>query len=64
MSENLIKKIEELKKQRNAVILVHNYQKQEVRDIADFSGDSLELSRKASQTNADVICVLRRSFNG
>jgi len=55
MSENLIKKIEELKKQRNAVILVHNYQKQEVRDIADFSGDSLELSRKASQTNADVI---------
>ncbi|MDD3922359.1 MAG: quinolinate synthase NadA [Endomicrobiia bacterium] len=55
MSEELIKKIQELKKQRNAVILVHNYQRLELRSIADFTGDSLELSRKAAQTEADVI---------
>lgn len=55
MSQEIIEKIKELKKQRNAVILVHNYQRQEVQDIADFSGDSLELSRKAAGTKADVI---------
>ena len=55
MQEELIQKISELKKQRNAVILVHNYQKKEVQDIADFTGDSLELSRKAANTKADVI---------
>lgn len=55
MPEELIEKIQELKKQRNAVILVHNYQRLEVRSIADFTGDSLELSRKAAQTDADVI---------
>ncbi len=48
-------KIEELKKKRHAVILAHNYQLPEVQDIADFSGDSLELSRKAAATDADVI---------
>jgi len=55
MKEEIIQKINNLKKQRNAVILVHNYQKQEVQEIADFMGDSLELSRKAANTNADVI---------
>ncbi|MFH0790677.1 MAG: quinolinate synthase NadA [Candidatus Omnitrophota bacterium] len=52
---NITKKIKELKKKRNAVILAHNYQLPEVQDIADFHGDSLELSRKAAKTEADVI---------
>ncbi len=51
----IIEKIDRLKKQRNAVLLVHNYQLGEVQDIADFSGDSLELSRKAAETDAAVI---------
>jgi len=55
MSELLVKKIEELKRKRKAIILVHNYQPPEVQDIADFLGDSLELSRKAAQTDAEVI---------
>ena len=48
-------KIRELKKRRNAVILAHNYQLPEVQDIADFRGDSLELSRIAAKTDAEVI---------
>jgi len=51
----LLEKIESLKKRRNAIFLVHNYQLGEVQDIADFTGDSLELSQKAAKTNADVI---------
>ena len=51
----LIEKILGLKRERNAVILAHNYQLGEVQDIADFVGDSLELSQNAAKTDAEVI---------
>lgn len=47
--------IERLRRERNAVILAHNYQRPEVQQIADFVGDSLGLARQAACTNADVI---------
>ncbi len=47
--------IESLRREMNAVILAHYYQESEIQDIADFTGDSLDLSRKAESTNADVI---------
>lgn len=48
-------KIKALAQKRNAVILAHNYQPPEIQDLADLCGDSLELSRKAAQTDAQVI---------
>jgi len=51
----LIEKIMDLKAKRKATFLVHNYQLGEVQDIADFIGDSLELSQKAAKTDAEVI---------
>jgi quinolinate synthase len=55
MTDNVVQQIARLKRELNAIILAHNYQRGEVQDIADLTGDSLELSRKAAETNADVI---------
>ena len=54
--------IERLRKERNAVILAHYYQKPEIQDLADYVGDSLELSRKAAATDADVIAFCGVKF--
>lgn len=55
MDKRLLEQIEELKRRRRAVILAHNYQPDEIQDLADFCGDSLGLSIKASETDAEVI---------
>ena len=62
MKNELTDKINKLKKERKAVILVHNYQPGEVQDIADHRGDSLELSRIASRTDAQVVVFCGVSF--
>jgi quinolinate synthase len=60
--ERLKEEISKLKEQRNAIILAHNYQRDEVQEIADFTGDSLELSRTASTIDCDVIVFCGVNF--
>jgi quinolinate synthase len=52
---SLVDKIAELRKKKNAVILAHNYQRPEIQDIADYVGDSIELSRKAMEEDSEII---------
>ena len=53
--ENIVEEIAKLRRERKAVVLAHNYCRGEVQDIADFTGDSLELARRAAGVDADVI---------
>ena len=59
----LVKDILRLKEQRKAVVLAHNYQLGEIQDIADFVGDSLELSRSAAETDREVIVFCTKFFD-
>ena len=62
VGEDLLAEIDLLRKERNAVILAHYYQRPQIQDIADFVGDSLELSRKAADTDAEVIAFCGVKF--
>ncbi|MBC7925346.1 MAG: quinolinate synthase NadA, partial [Bryobacteraceae bacterium] len=55
VASTIVDEILDLKQERRAVILAHHYQESEIQELADFIGDSLELSRKARDTDSDVI---------
>ena len=62
--ENLIQAIEQLKKEKNALIMGHYYQRSEIQEIADYIGDSLALAQQAAKTTADIIVMCGVHFMG
>lgn len=60
----LREEIARLKKEKNALVMAHYYQRDEIQEIADFIGDSLALARKAAETDADIIVMCGVHFMG
>lgn len=63
-TKELKERIKQLKKERNAIILAHYYQRDEIQDIADFRGDSFLLAQKAAETDVDIIVFCGVHFMG
>lgn len=63
-NEELVSEINRLRKEKNAIIMAHYYQRSEIQDIADFVGDSLALARQAAKTDADIIVLCGVHFMG
>lgn len=62
--EELRKEIETLKREKNALVMAHYYQRDEIQEVADFIGDSLALARQAAKTDADIIVMCGVHFMG